>query len=253
VDGAGYYCNDTDQYARLGATAHDGDLGIALADQSLGTIQAAPGAGNRRAADYRLTLDDTGRVRLDIRHEYSGVEYGEKNKFFAELPPEERKRYFQEAVSQVAQGARPVGELTTSFAGYPGVEQFTVEIDHYAVVDGKYLYFDLPYALRLFPTYTDRHALPLMIGAARRQTIHTVIALPPGFRRVVIAPRSQDLVASGGAGRVRIAARTAEGDWSVTQELSAEPSVVAPEDYAALLAVESALENKSSRLLLLER
>jgi transglutaminase-like putative cysteine protease len=250
--GETYYCNDTDQYARLGATPHDGDLGIALADQSLGIISAARGDENRLVEGYRMGVDDTGRVRMQIRREYFGTEYGAKNKFFSELPPEERRRYFQEAVSEVAQGARPVGDLATNFDGYPGVEQFTVEIDHYAVVDGKYLYFDLPYMLRLFPTYTDRHTLPLLIRAPRLETVHAEIELPAGFRRVVIAPRNEDLNAPSGAGKVHVSAKVSGRNWSVTQELSALPSVIAPEDYGALLSVESALENESSRLLLLE-
>jgi len=218
----------------------------------MGTIKAARGDENRLASSYRMSVDDTGKVRMEIRREYSGIEYGAKNKFFSELPPEERKRYFQEAVSQVAQGARPVSDLTTNFDGYPGVEQFAVEIDHYAVVDGKYLYFDLPYTLSLFPTYTDRHTLPLLIGAARLETVHTEIKLPAGFRRVVIAPRNEDLVAPSGAGTVHVAAKVAGRDWSVTQDLSAKPSVVAPEEYSAILSVESVLENESARLLLLE-
>ena len=253
LDGKTYYCNDSDQYSRPGATPHDGDLGITLADQSMGTIAAVPGAENRTAADYRMAFDDTGSVRIGIRLEYYGTAFGEKNKFFSELPPEERRRYFQEAVSQVAQGARPVGDLTTKFDGYPGVEQFTVEIDHYAVVDGKYLYFDLPYSLHLYPAYTDRHTLPLLIRAPRLETFRTEIELPPGFRRVVIAPGNMDLVAPSGAGDVHVSAKQAGVDWSVAQELSGRPSMVAPEDYPALLSVESALENKSSRLLLLER
>jgi|CZKI01.1.fsa_nt_gi transglutaminase-like putative cysteine protease len=247
-----YYCNDTDQYARLGATPHDGDLGITLADQSLGTIRAARGDENRLAESYRMSVDDAGRVRMQIRREYFGTGYGEKNKFFSELPPEERRRYFQEAVSGVAQGARPVGDLSTNFDGYPGVEQFTVEIDHYAVVDGKYLYFDLPYALRLFPANTDRHTLPLLIRAPLLETVHAQIELPAGFRRVVIAPRNEDMTAPDGAGTVHVSARASGTGWSVTQELSAKPSLVAPQDYGALLSVESALENESSRLLLLE-
>jgi transglutaminase-like putative cysteine protease len=252
VDSETFYCNDTDQYARLGATSHEGDLGIMLANQSLGTITAVPGAENREAANYRLTLDDSGKVRMEIRREYSGAAFGEKNKFFSELPPEERRRYYQEAVSKVAQGARPVGDLITKFDGYPGVEQFTVEIDNYAIVDGRYLYFDLPYTLHLFPAYTDRHTLPLLIRAAHRETIHAEIELPAGFRHLVIAPRDQDLVAPSGAGHVHVAAKTAGPDWSITQELSAQPALVVPENYAALLSVESTLENKSSRLLLLE-
>ncbi len=252
VDGESYYCNDTDQYAWLGATPHEGNLGITLATQDMGTISAAPGDENRTSASYRMNVDDTGKVRMEIRLEYFGTSFGQKNRFFSELPPEERRRYFQEAVSQVAQGARPVGDLTTKFDGYPGVEQFTVEIDHYAVVDGKYLYFDLPYTLNLYPTFTDHHTLPLIIRVARLETVHTDIELPPGFRRVVIAPRNQDLVAPSGAGDVRVSEKVAGGGWSVTQELSARPSIVSPEDYGALLSVESELENKSSRLLLLE-
>jgi len=247
-----YYLNDTDQYARLGATHHDGMLGIALADQSLGVISAARGDEDRLAVDYRVGVDDTGRVRLRIHREYAGEEYGEKRKFFAELPPEERRRYFQEAVSGVAQGARPVGDLVTRFDAYPGVEEFTVDIDHYAVVDGKYLYFDLPYELRLFPTYTDRHTLPLLIRKARLESVTAEVELPRAFRHVVIAPRSENLVAPAGAGDIRVAAKAADGTWSVTQDLAARPALVAPGDYPKLLAVESVLENESSRLLLLE-
>jgi transglutaminase-like putative cysteine protease len=250
--GESYYCNDTDQYAQLGATPHDGDMGISLADQGMGTISAARGDENRLAQTFRMSVDDTGRVRMQIRREYFGTEYGEKNKFFSELPPEERRRYFQEAVTSVAQGARPVGDLATDFKGYPGVEQFTVDVDHYAVVDGSHLYFDLPYALNFFPAYTDRHTLPLLIRQARMETVHTEIELPAGFRRVVIAPRSEDLAAPDGAGAVRVSAKASGRKWAVTQELSARPSVVAPEDYGALLSVESSLENESSRLLLLE-
>ena len=45
----------------------------------------------------------------------------------------------------MAQGARPVGDLVTRFDTYPGLEQYTVDIDNYSVVDGPYLYFDLPF------------------------------------------------------------------------------------------------------------
>jgi len=247
-----YYCNDTDQYAQLGATSHDGDLGISLARQNLVTIQAVPGAGNRSATNYRLTLDDTGQARMEIRTEYSGTNYGAMKKLFAEMPPEERKRFFQELVSGVAQGARPVGDLTTNFDSYPGVEQFTVEIDHYAVVDGKQMYFDLPYTLHLFPAVMDHRTLPLLIWAPYTTTMHTEVEFPAGFQRVVIAPSNQDLVAPDGSGQAHISTTLAGREWSVTQELSTKPAVVAPGDYAALLAVESALEDKSSRLMLLE-
>ena len=41
VDGEPCYLNDTDQYAQLGTTAHDGRLGIVLASHACEIIQAA--------------------------------------------------------------------------------------------------------------------------------------------------------------------------------------------------------------------
>jgi transglutaminase-like putative cysteine protease/predicted metal-binding transcription factor (methanogenesis marker protein 9) len=253
LDGQGYYLNDTDQYSRLGATSHEGKLGITLSDQGYVTITPSRGAENSRSTIYQMALDKTGKVRMDIRREYSGAAYGRMNKFFSELPPEERRRYYQEAVSKVAQGARPASDLKTDFGVYPGIEEFAVEIDNYAVVDGRYMYLDLPYALNLFPTYTDRHTLPLFIRDDRQETFRAEIRMPDGFKRVVIAPKSQNLTAPDGAGGIRVAASVSGGDWTVTQQLSEMSSVVSPQDYGALLSLESTLENRSSRLLLLER
>jgi hypothetical protein len=114
------------------------------------------------------------------------------------------------------------------------------------------MYFDLPYTLHPFPAAMDQRTLPLLIWSAFSNTMHTEIELPAGFQHVVIAPKNQDLAAPDGAGQAHISTTLAGREWSVTQELSTNPAVVAPGDYAALLAVESALEDKASRLLLLE-
>ncbi len=139
VDGQDYYLNDTDQYAELGTTSYDGKLAIDLASKSFETIRAAANCQDRRETVYHLLVGADGKTRLGISRRYYGTEYNAKHRFFAELPPEEKRRYFQEIVSAVSQGARPVEDLVTKFDAYPGVEEFTVEIDNYSVVDGKYL------------------------------------------------------------------------------------------------------------------
>ena len=48
VDGEIYYLNDTDQYAQLGTTAHDGKLGIVPGTRRVETIQAARAAKTAR-------------------------------------------------------------------------------------------------------------------------------------------------------------------------------------------------------------
>ena len=253
VGGQTYYLNDTDQYARLGTTPHDGKLAIALANQGRLTIEAAKDCGDRAETTYKLALSDEGKLRLAVAHHFYGSEFNAKNRYFSELPPEERRRYFQEIVSGVAQGARPLGDLTTRFDTYPGLEEYAVEIDHYAVVDGKYLYFSLPFAPALFPAGADQRALPLFLAGTSQRTIRTDIALPPAFRDLVIAPPGQDLAVPDGGGKARITSKDSPGKHTLTHEFETAPAIIPPKDYAALLKVESALGRKSARVFLLER
>jgi transglutaminase-like putative cysteine protease len=252
VDGETYYLNDTDQYSQLGTTSHDGRLGIVLASQAREVIQAAKGCQEKTETAYTLSVADDGKAQIGVARHYYGANYNQKNRYFSELPPEERKRYYQEVVSHMAQGARPVSDLTTKFDTYPGVEKFTVEIDNYSVVDGKYLYFDLPFTPSLFPPGADHRVLPLFISRGNESTIRTEIQLPPGFRRIVIAPNSGKLDAPAGSGRARITSKSEAGKCVITQEFDTEPAIISPKDYPALLKVESALGKKSSKVFLLE-
>ena len=119
LDGVTYYLNDTDEYAQLGTTAHDDRLGIVLSSQTTEVIQAAPDCSDKVNELYALTLADDGKLQMTITNRFFGGEYNSRNRYFSELVPEERKRYYEKVVSDVAQGARPVGELTTQFNTYP--------------------------------------------------------------------------------------------------------------------------------------
>ncbi len=105
VEGQVYYLNDTDQYARLGTVDADGKLGIVLSSQVLETISAIQDCKNRIATTYSVSLSDSGKARITVSKSYYGTIYNAKHRYFSELPPEERKRYHQEIVSDVAQGA----------------------------------------------------------------------------------------------------------------------------------------------------
>ncbi len=169
------------------------------------------------------------------------------------MPPEERRRYYQEVVSSIAQGAKPVGGLTTKFDAYPGLEQFTVEIDNYAVVDGKYLYFDLPFTPSLFPPGPDRRTLPLFLSGGSDSTIRAEVDLPPGFRQVVIAPKSEALKAPNGGGKARVSTKNQAGKCIITCDLQTAPAIIKPKDYPSVVKVQAALAQKSARVFLLER
>ncbi len=191
---------------------------------------------------------------MGITNHYFGNEYNEKNRFFSELRPEEKKRYYQEEVSNIDQGARPVGDLAEQFNTYPGTEQFTVQLDNYAVVDGKYLYFDLPFTPALFQLPGgDRRVQPLLLGHEGTATVRTEIELPAGFRDVLISPESKNLDAPGGGGKVRTTSETTGGKFVMTDDFETSPAVISPSDYPAMLKVESTLEKKSAKVFLLEK
>ena len=253
VDGASYYLNDTDQYARLGSTVFDGKLGVVLASRHCEVLHAAPDCSDKTETIYTLSLEDTGKTRLGITRRYFGAHFNSKNSYFSELPPEERRRYYQELVSSVAQGARAVGDLVTQFNTYPGVEKYTVDIDNYAVADGKYLYFDLPFTPSLFPPGADSRTLPLFLSHRSDNVVRTEIELPPAFRNLIIVPRSETLEAPAGAGKARITFADQSGRCLLDHELETAPAIVSPKEYAALLNLESTLGKKSSTIFLLQR
>jgi transglutaminase-like putative cysteine protease len=253
VEGTTIYLNDTDQYAKLGSTVHDGRLGLVLASQTAQLIRAANQCNEKTETLYTLSLQDDGKTRLGVTRHFYGPDYNQRNRYFSELPPEEKKRYYQEVVSGISQGAQPVSDLLTRFDTYPGLEQFTVEINNFAVADGRYFYFDLPFTPSLFPPGADTRALPLYLSGEREQSVRTEIELPAGFKRLVMAPREQTLQAPAGTGKARRTVTTTEGRCVIAYELDTRPGIVEPKDYAELLDLESALGKKSSRLFLLEK
>ncbi len=252
IDGAAFYLNDTDQYARLGTTAHDGRLAILLSSQAVETIRAAKDCEDKTQTVYTLSLTDAGKTQVGISRHYFGTEYNAKRRFFSELPPEERRRYFQEIVSGVTQGAQPMGDLTTQFDTYPGTEQFAVQVDNYAVVDGKYLYFDLPFTPSLLPVGTDHRALPLFISRHNENTVRTEIELPANFKQVVIAPGGSELTEPDGGGIARTTSKNEAGKFVLTHDFETWPTIIDPKDYAQLLKIESTLGRRSARVFLLQ-
>ncbi|HLX69161.1 MAG TPA: DUF3857 domain-containing protein [Verrucomicrobiae bacterium] len=252
IDGQDYYLNDTDQYAQFGTTGFDGKLGIVLASQKMETINAVKNCDDRADTDYAIALSENGTARMTISTRFYGQLFNGRRQFFAELPPEERKHYFQETVSHVAQGARAVGDLTTKFDAYPGLEQFTVDLDDYGVVDGKYLYLNLPFTPYFIDAATDQRSLPLYLSDKHDRIVHAEIQLPPGYVQTDILPKTQTFSAPGGS-QVHITETSTPGKCIVTDECRTAPAIINPQDYLKLVSIQTALGQKSAMTFLLER
>jgi hypothetical protein len=254
LDGSTYYLNDTDQYAQLGSTPHDGRLGITLSNQGYEVIKATADCQDKTETVYTLSVANDGKMQMRFKKHYFGDSYNQKNRYFSELRPEERNRYYQELVSSIAQGAHPVGDLVTQFDTYPGTLQFTVNLDKYAVVDGKYLYFDLPFTPSLYqlPGGGQRN-LPLMLSDEGTRSVRTEIEFPPGFQGMIIAPKNENLTAPAGGGKVQVTSSSTPGKYVLTDNFETSPALISPQDFPALLKMESTLEKKSAQVFLLEK
>ncbi|HEY3763227.1 MAG TPA: DUF3857 domain-containing protein [Verrucomicrobiae bacterium] len=252
LDGNDYYLNDTDQYSQLGTTGFNDKMALTLSNQKIGVIRTAKNCADKTETDYTVTLSPDGKAQIKVSKHFYGEDYNGAHKYFAELPPEERDHYFQEAVSRVAQGARPVSDLATSFDTYPGSEEFTVELDNYGVADKNYLYFNLPFTPGFLETAADQRSLPLYLSDENETITRAEINLPAGYRPTDILPVSESFFAPGGS-QVKITRTTTGNQCVVTDDFITAPAIIAPQNYPKLLDIQSALGEKSEKTFLLEK
>ncbi len=134
-------------------------------------IHAAKDCEDKTETDYTLSVTDSGKTRIGVTQHYYGAELQRQEPI---ISPSCRRRkggaIIRKSFPTWPRARGPVGDLITQFDTYPGLEQFTVDIDNYSVVDGKYLYFDLPFTPSLFPVSADQRALPIVYLAGTAKT-----------------------------------------------------------------------------------
>ena len=248
------YLNDTDQYAALGATRHAGKFGLFLPSGDLGEIlPARPDIADTR---YRIEIDPKGDVKLAKRQWVQGNEFGAENKRFAEMTPEERRRYHQEMIALVSQGAEADGELKTDFSGYPGVIEFAVRIPRFAASDGWFLYFLFPEFLEnVLDMKADTRTNPLLFANRREKKVRLEIVAPPGFQPAYLPPdiHLRDAAGAGIAVSAHVSAESRKEGLTVVAEATAwmAPAVAPAARYRELLDLDEALSRKHARTVLL--
>lgn len=262
VDGDSVFLNDTDQYDILGATSHDDRAGLLLKPkgwafwkQPVRTIDAPRGKDDHSESEYDIELLNNGDAIITKTRYYYGNSFGSGKKRFDEMAPEERKRYYQEAVAGISQAAKAQGDLTTNFNDYPGVESFTVKVERYAVVDGDYMYLDLPYTLRnLFRLRSDERTNPIYWSGSRNSEVETEIKLPAGWRNIVFMPDAVEWDAPNDGGEVEVEIEMEEdGVLEIEHEIELDAAVISADDYDELLEINQKLSQPSAGAILLRR
>ncbi len=257
---ADVYLNDTNQYAMLGTTPADGHLALSLTQGEPQIISIAQDKKNLRQYEYRLTLTEQGDARIAVTRKNYGDLFAGRHKMFAEMPPEERNRYYQELVAEVAQAAVADSNLVTDFNSYPGVESFSVRVPRYAVRDSDFLYFELPGSLgHLFNLRSDSHENPFYRDVDYSLRISTIVELPAGFSDVVLAPAQEKwlLPAGGGTVQVSVSRRDRRPDGTpvltITHDVDLNPFILDAEGYPDLVEIEKRLTHVRARTILAAR
>ena len=273
------WLNDTDQYDQPGTTPSEGSRALDLASAEFVTIAAAPELSTQSELICTIELNTTGGARIRMQQQVFGPRYGALKKMFAEMTPEQFRRFQQEELAKVAQSARPEGEFKVDFNNYPGMVDFTCAIPNYAVRDGEYLYLELPQTLRrIFRLQADARTNPLFVNQQGRQRISTVIVLPKDLPPPLIAPRDFKWRAPSGSSRLEVATllitpaflrgpgiggplgqvraqivphlSAGNNVLLVTQEAVFEPTVYPAAFYPDLLQAQNALSGNYSRTVL---
>ena len=249
------YLNDTNQYDELGVTSHDGYLGLVLSTGKIETIHAAKAMRNRTEIEFSIQLSETGDAAIAKTKRFYGNAFGAFHRKFAEMPPEERSRYHQEAVAGISLAAEADGDLVTRYDTYPGIENLSVKVEKFAVRDDEYLYLRLPYTLaNLLGLRSDTRDNPYYWSAPRRLTVRTHIRMPDGFSRPSLKPPAIDWRAPGNSGRITVTcAAGSENSLIVSHFVDLPPAVIDAADYDKLLDINRRLSHSEAGTILLRR
>ena len=255
--GRAVYLNDTDQYAAIGATPHEGKMAVTVPAGRLEEIRPAL----ETSSEHRIGLKvaENGDAVLTVKNLLRGNDYGKMKKFFAELTPEKKRRYYQELVGGFSRAAEAEGELTSDFSGYPGLVQFAMKIPDYAVPAGEYLYFFRPAADPVFKLSSDARVNPLYLNKRRRRTNEVIVELPPGFAVDYLPEPLKRNGVAGAALNIDFSFRPepgrddSPGRISIRVDQFLDPSIVDPSRYRELLDIYREMIDRKFMLYLLRR
>jgi transglutaminase-like putative cysteine protease len=252
--GKTYYLNDTSQYAQLGSCRHENDIVLNLNSAKLETLKLQEEAATRLELEYSLKLIGDGSTLISYTASYYGSQFESNNRLFSEISPEERKRHFEKAVSQIAQSAVPMTKFSSDFKTYPGEVHYAVKIPDYIIKDGKYLYFKLPmdYLSSLISTGNEKRENPYFQHGRRRLRIKYLIDLPDNTANIVIQPESCAVTYPQQGGEIKITTtRVSPKRLQIIYDIDLKPCLVPVDEYGLLVNAQTMLSKPGLKTIML--
>ena len=253
------YLNDSNQYSKAGATYHSGKPALVLDSGKIEEITPLPGMENKTELTFDIKLDSHGNAEIKETHLYCGVKYGEFHKRFAEMLPEKLKRYYQEALAEISQSAKPLGNLVTDFNSYPGIEQICASVPDFAVRENNFMYLKLPGDIlgNIIKVSVENRHLPYYKNRTVNRVLNYNISLPENIRDVKICPSSFEWTAPSGSGYIKLDSKIGLDDkqgkiLGISCEIKLSPMYLNQDEYKELLEINRKLSHPEMQVILLE-
>ncbi len=254
IDGDYVYLNDSNQYDKLGVTGFDDCPIMDLDNGKITELDVADDLEDRSFRQYDIAVNSDGNANFKICNRIQGNSFGSRKRMFAEMPPEKRDRYVQQLVASVSQSAALTEPLETKYDSYPGIEQFAVTVDKYAVCDGDTIYFEVPNALAVLGLRTDKHETPYYIAGPVESDTTITVKLPEGYSKILMAPPGKVWQLPDNAGTLTSEVSCNDsGIMTITQKVRLNEAVVDPDHYAELMEINRQISHKNMEIILIKK
>ena len=262
--GHGYiYLGDTDQYAALGTAPASGIPALVTGSGTIETIRALSEDYENRGEDsFSIELKQNGDALIRKKRLIYGTGYGSFRKGYKEMPPEEQRRRFQEIVSSISKAAVAESPYMVSCDTYPAVEEFTVSVPSYAVRQDDRLSLFIPgIAASVAGVTGDERFNPLYRDYPTHSIMTVEVLLPEGVRSIEAMPPESVRYHMPGSGDITLETKVVSppSDNSdhpgrtrivVVQRMDLKPMLLMPDEYPALLDIQSSLSHPRMRTLM---
>ncbi len=253
-----FYLNDTDQYAELGTTPSYRNPVLDL-DGTRGVVNVADRYQSWNDTDCSvIEIDANGTATFAVTNTFYGPSCSIVRCVYGEMPPEELDRHYQEMLGEISESALPLGPLELDLEGYPGRLSFSGIASNYAARVGSTLTLIVPgVSGKIANLRADKREMPLLCAGYSDDKTETVVILPSEVESIKCIPRPIDWKLPCDLGEFKDDSREsvrADGRREIkfTSELHRRPTILAPEEYPALLELNRRATHPRMKTLILE-
>ncbi len=246
--------NDTNQYAALGTSPHNGKYCLNLIDNSIDLVKTGKDFQDYSKTVCAIKLKADGYAGIEISNLFFGGNFGYTNQMFSEFTPEQRSRYFQRAVNDISQSAVPSRDLEADFKSYPGRQSIAVNVERYAVRDNGLFYFNLPgNILRgIFAAGEATRLNPYFRAEPLRLSMQYVIDLPENNATIRLLPPDIKWSCPGNGGTVTVkSTMLGTAKILISCSVNLRPCILSPEEYQKLVGIQARLSNPNMNIVMI--